>query len=480
MIRRIRQRALWMVPILVLLSAPAGATEYPPFHNLRFEEDWSEFEPAEVWYDQLKKLDVTDNIWLSIGGSSRVRLESWDDFAFSSADNDATYVAYRSFLHADVHVGDHLRVFIQGRYSNLTDRDLPGGKRDTLDVDRWDIWNTFIETNFSLGGADFMFRAGRQELQYGAERLIGPLNWSNTRRIFDGALARVTGPESRWRLDAFVTAPVIIDGDNFTFNDTDDDRFFSGVYYTRQLGNNGHGLDLYVLALNEDEDIAVADDRYTIGGRAWGPIAGNWSFEIEAAYQFGDTTIEGLSVDREEDIQAWMVTAEVTRSFPNTPWTPWATLGFDYASGDNDPDDDDNGTFDQLFPTGHAHLGFIDTIGRQNIIDARLTAGAWPIEKKLRLRADLHFFWRAEEDDGVYNAGGTLIRSPVIETEGGRILNISDDDIGRELDLTLLYKLNRNTTMLFGYSRFVAGDFVDKTGPDDDIEFAYAQIEFTF
>jgi len=42
-------------------------------------------------------------------------------------------------------------------------------------------------------------------------------------------------------------------------------------------------------------------------------------------------------------------------------------LEFDYASGDSRPGGN-VGTFNQLYPTAHSNLGYIDYIGRQNII----------------------------------------------------------------------------------------------------------------
>jgi hypothetical protein len=44
-------------------------------------------------------------------------------------------------------------------------------------------------------------------------------------------------------------------------------------------------------------------------------------------------------------------------------------LEFDYASGDGRPGGT-VGTYDQLYPSSHRFLGYIDYIGRQNILSA--------------------------------------------------------------------------------------------------------------
>ena len=82
-----------------------------------------------------------------------------------------------------------------------------------------------------------------------------------------------------------------------------------------------------------------------------------------------------------------------------------------------------------------------------------------------------HLFWRAEDRDALYNAGGAVVRA------GG--LGV-DDEVGAELDLTIKYRFDRHLTGLLGYSHFFAGDFIEESGVSDDIDFVYAQLQFTF
>lgn len=78
---------------------------------------------------------------------------------------------------------------------------------------------------------------------------------------------------------------------------------------------------------------------------------------------------------------------------------------------------------------------------------------------------------RAEDADALYNAGGGVVRAG--DTN-------ASSDIGNEIDLTFSYKFTTRLTGSLGYSHFFAGDFLADTGPDDDIDFAYAQIFFNF
>jgi hypothetical protein len=118
-------------------------------------------------------------------------------------------------------------------------------------------------------------------------------------------------------------------------------------------------LDLYRL----DADNATAafngttgrERRHTLGGRTWGKIGSTGlDVEVEGAAQFG--AVGG------RDIAASMATAIVGYTLP-VPRSPRLYLELDCASGDTRPGGD-VGTFNQLYPTAHAFLGYIDYIGR--------------------------------------------------------------------------------------------------------------------
>ncbi len=481
-----RNRLIAYSALLYVVSIGIASAQQPSYQNLRFNEDWSTVPEGESGdlFDPIKNIEISDSIQLTLGGSARYRYESWDDFGFGAMNDDA-FSLFRFYLHSDWRIGDSWRVYVEGRATTVNNRDLPGGKRAALDIDEYDLWNTFVEGQFPGSNLDVTVRVGRQELQYGAQRLISPLDWANNRRIFDGGLVRIKS-KSGWMLDAFVTAPVMIDPDEFTWNDTDHTRLFSALYYSRPLKEGKYKLDAYLLALNHIDDAPVEDDRYTVGFRLNGKLKGNWTFDTEAAIQFGErdyTARQRLPTGRfrqDEDILAWMFTAEAKYTFAEKKWKPWFVLGVDLASGDDDPKDDDNNTFSHLFPLAHAYIGFADIMARQNVIGLRTQVGAWPIAKRLRLRGDVHFLWLESEDDGLYGASGALARSHFIATPGGRIIGADESEVGTEVDLTLLYKIDRHADVLFGFSHVFAGDFIDDTGANKDISLFYTQLQYKF
>src|SRR2546426_11671281 len=71
-----------------------------------------------------------------------------------------------------------------------------------------------------------MIRAGRQDMRYGVERLIGPSDWTNVRRTFDGVRGSIG--LSGQTLDLFWVRPVIVN--NERLNEEDGNTKFAGVY----------------------------------------------------------------------------------------------------------------------------------------------------------------------------------------------------------------------------------------------------------
>jgi len=155
-------------------------------------------------------------------------------------------------------------------------------------------------------------------------------------------------------------------------------------------------------------------------------------------------------------------------TFADAPATPRLHVGFDYASGDDSNDDGDVETFNQLFPLGHAFFGYVDAVGRQNMIDLGAGVSLKPADRLTVALVD-HNFWRA--DDALYNAAGGVVRAGALG---------SSSEVGNELDLTVKYALDRHAMVLLGYSHLFAGDFIEESGPDDDIDFAYVSVQYTF
>jgi hypothetical protein len=471
-------------------GAQSAATGAPPAYTpVRWNEDYSYLKsgPKTDPFDALKYIPLGPDDWyVSLGGQYRFRYEYFNNLNFSPAtavqDEDGYYLN-RILLHADFHFGKNFRLFAQGKSSMVDDRD--GGPRP-VDADEVDIQQLFADAILPLSGKDSVtFRFGRQDLLYGAQRLISPLDWTNNRRTFEGL--KTSAALGTNTVDVFWVRPVDVDKEEL--NDGDGQTSFAGVYGTfgmpEVFKGAGTKLEAYGLALNRTNArfavnaAATApardEDRYTVGVRFSGAPK-PFDFDVEADYQFGQFGSQTIS--------AWSVAAEAGYTL-NCPAAPRLYIAFDAASGDDNDGKGNFETFNQLFPLGHAYFGYIDVIGRQNIIDLHPGVEVTPITnakyaKKVTVRTDYHLFWRQNDDDAVYNVLAGAASSPpqagVLRADSG-----SDETfIGSEIDLLINWQVDRHLLLYGGYSHFFAGDFIEDTGASRDIDFAYLALVYTF
>jgi Alginate export len=453
-------------------QAPPALAEIkrPAFQVRRFDEDWSVLRGVDLsrtddFWDRLKfiPLNGDGSVYLTLGGQVRERLEYFSQFQFGSSEPEQSdgYLLSRIMLSVDLHVTRHFRLFVEGKSSLATDRDLQGEDSNGF-VDEIDLQNAFIDATIPFGErSSLRLRGGRQELLFGAQRLVSPLDWSNVRRTFDGGSGIVKLQD--WTVTPFWASLVTVR--QYQFNEFSDAKQLFGIYATGPVPGLPIRADLYWLGVNNEtatfNDTAGRERRHTLGTRAWGQVKDiGLDFELEAAIQVGTLG--------DADVLAGMVTANVGYALP-LPVPSRVYLNFDYASGDGRAGGD-VGTFNQLYPLGHAYLGYMDYIGRQNIISPSAGISVTPL-RGLTLSATQYFFWRASDQDAVYNAAGAVLR-PGTATDARYI--------GAELDLLVNYQITRHLLGYVGYSHFFAGEFIDRSGPGRDSDFFYRAVQYTF
>src|SRR6266850_953158 len=281
-------------------------------------------------------------------------------------------------------------MFAEGRSALALDRDLAGG-RTTSYVDELDLMNGFADIMIPVGQqANVTLRGGRQELILGSQRLVGAGDFTQVPRAFEGgaAIAQIAD----WTITPFWTQAVVVD--KYRFNKSTSDLELFGAFGTGPLRVLPVNLDLYWLDANSRtatfNGTIGRERRHTLGGRVSGKIgATGLDFETEGAAQFG-TVGRG-------DIGAWMLTTVLGYTLPIQRLSPRVYLELDYASGDDKPGRN-VGTFNQLYPNAHSYLGYIDYIGRQNIVSPNAGVIISPIQG-LTLSLQQYFFWRASDHD---------------------------------------------------------------------------------
>lgn len=454
-------------------SSAAAETESPYASDLPplgFLDAWLESAPlgtraatSAVGEEDDGSIEVGEGLKLFLGGQERLRFMREDNMSLTgTTPNVNTYYLNRLFVHADLRSENGWRVYVEAIDARISSNNRPPVGIDRNDAD---LRNAFFE----ITSGDTTSRVGRTDLKYGAERLISPLDWANTRRTFDAAV--VSQDLDGDKVDVFVSKPVKVDPHN---TDHDDDSlWFSGVY-TTWLGDNGEGgVDVYALALNEQSDKFVGNkgqvgkmDLYTLGARAWHKADG-FDADFELAHQFGERA--------RDSIEAAMIAAKLGHTWTEAEYKPRIGIDFDWASGDDSPTDSNYQTFNQLFPLAHAYLGYLDLVGRQNIQDISPNASL-QLDERSTLRVAFHDFKLDEKLDALYSVGGAAtLRDPT-----GR----AGDNVGQEWDLTLSRNVKDEVgfldNLLFGYSYFTPGRFVASQRTSDRTKLLYMQATAFF
>lgn len=450
------------------LAAAGGATAAAPmrkYNNLRFKDVYRNLRevaaPDRDFFDPLKRMDLGGGWTATLGGQYRFRYESDNNRKLGATDPSSQQVMLnRLFLHADLQFANHLRLFGEFKYAGLLHNDLaPGpGSRDKPDIE-----NLFADGWLPVGQQVRMgLRLGRQELQFGKQRLVSPLDWANTRRTFDGV--RVMAKGAGWTVDGFFTRPVKVDPEEL--NTADDTKAFFGAYAGRNLGASKISAYYLVLTKNDDNPLTAGlagDYEYHTVGMGFDGKQGSFDWSTEAAYQFGDLG--------DKQIAAYMLSLSGGVTATDVGIKPRFGVGFDVASGDGNASDSTVRTFNQLFPLGHAYFGWADQVGRRNVRSTRMDLSAKP-HKRVLVKFSALQYRLAESQDALYNAGGKATRSDATGASG--------KDIGSEIDGLIKVNLGLHASLHLGIARFFPGDFLRETGPAKTHTLYYVMMPLKF
>jgi hypothetical protein len=433
-----------------LEKAVAGAHK-----NLFYDNDFSYLcDPCynDHWFgDALKRNCLGECASWDIGGQYRLRQQSENNFrgAGLTGRND-DFLLHRTRLYANVEYSDLWRVYAEMIDAESNFENFPPR---SIEVNRTDMLNLFGDYKYFTGSAgDAWARVGRQELQYGAQRLVSPLDWANTRRTFDGYKSFYKGEE--WDCDAFYTRPVAISP--YAFDNPSYDREFGGIYSTYK-GWEKETVDLYYLLYNNQID----PFHYNTFGARYLNTTGPLLVEVEGAYQSGEF--------RGNNHNAGFWVAGLGHQWNEATWKPTLWVYYDWASGD---DIIGNG-FDQLFPLAHKYLGYMDLFGRRNIKDINAQLTLQP-HKQLQLLLWYHYFRLQNANDVPYSVNMVPYNPANLP---------ASTDLGHEIDLTASWNFTPRTNVLLGYSHFFSGEYYKLTPGvpyRGDANFFYTQVTWNF
>jgi hypothetical protein len=408
--------------------------------------------------DALKLLPVAGGDWgtLDVGGQLRLRYHSEVGMGREGAANVARFqdtnndfLLSRVRLYSNWKVNDLFRVYVEGIHAEATD---DGGDYfpRVIEQNRGDFLNLFLDLQLT---DNLVARVGRQELLYGNQRLVSPLDWANTRRTFDGV--RLLYQSEDWKTDIFYTAFVPVKLDEL--DEADSDQPFYGFYSTYS-GFEKFSVDGYYLGY-DNKNVGGAPNNdfslHTTGLRLYGAM-GNWLWEFEGGPQFGRQS--GLQLDH----AAGFATAGLGRKMDDLVGGSAIWFYYDYASGESLVPGQDYNAFNQLFPLAHKYFGFIDAVQRSNIEAPNILFTSKPGPNWSFLMWYWHFM--SASDAPVPAIGNTPPQN-------------ASKDLGDELDILLKYRCGPRSDIWFGWSHFWRGAKIIGT---EDADFLYGQYTLNF
>ena len=397
--------------------------------------------------------------WICFTAGYRARFEGYEGNGFLPNHSD-------SFLLTRFRLGMLLKLERRLKvYTELQDADafFKASPRTPPYQETWDLRRAYVDFG-DIEEGHWGLRAGRQDLTFEDGRLVGTSYWRNASRGFD-AVEAVANRD--WiRATVFAASQVAIAENGLSHH---------------QSGNNLYGLDARMNRLvrnavvepflfwrvapriaTETGTVTQLDEK-TWGARFAGTIDRAWDFDFEGARQFGHTGANGK--------RGWGWLGIGGYTFENLPLKTRIFAEYDSASGVRNRTDGVNGTFDQISPNVHDHLGLADQFAWQNLKMVRTGVRVW-LRRNWIVAGAWQDAWLASAVDGFYSSAGTVV---ALDAKGQ-----SGTHIGEEFDVQASYRVDRNLELGAGFGKVLPGAFLVKTHHGSGYNYPYVLFSYNF
>lgn len=405
---------------------------------------------------------ASNRITVAFNGEVRSRTE-WDHPGSALPNDLFTYLRTRFGTRIDSDAGVHL--VLQAQDSRVL---VAEGHAAAALVEEFGLHQAFLELRGNWRAMPVVFRAGRQEIAIGNERLIGAVGWSNTGRSFDGARLTIARPGStgggeRWSASAFA-ATVEERGRHFggSVNAPQSDHMLAGVTASKLAPFASRVEVTAFYDAGGSYRKFVSANRFTLDSRFRTSDVKRFAVEVEAAVQTGTQRDEIDSTRiHAQSISAGLAAVRVGH-FSTPSRRRSFVVGADLLSGDASPHDNRYGSFSTMYASNHSFYGLMDAIGdpatttrERGLLDI-VAAGTLAIGSRTNARAEAHRFALAS---------GT------------------DRDLGWEVDVLAPVRILPTTTLDLGFSVFRAGAAASSIGLGKEgtvRDWAFAQLRVAF
>lgn len=471
---RLNETVVCLLTLLVIGPAPGlsnddagpleGQIAVPPSYKvLRFDENYFHLSNPDSrldLFDEVKYIPLrsgNSSWYLTLGGEIRERFEAIDNPDFGVDVAHDSYWLQRVTLFADVHLGPHVRLFVEAISGLIAGENEPSPPPQD---DPIDLQFAFVElVPYAKANESLTLRIGRFGMSLGSGRLVATRASPNIPFKFDGA--EILYRRAGWETTAFVCRPA--KEDPAQFDSTDTDVAFWGVYATHSFDEKRKsGLDVYYLGIEREHGSYASgtghEHRHSFGVRLFGAKE-EWDWNAEAVVQAGRFG--------QDDILAWTGSLDCGYTWSSSG-RPRAGLKVDMASGDRHLNDGRQGTFDALFFKS-GYFNDASLIRPANIIDVHPNV-AVNLTKSISINGGVDVFWRYSNNDAVYGPPGS-VSLPALRNQSSYV--------GAAVDLNLQWQLQRHVTVLASYVHFFTGTYVHSAG-GSDVNYVSTTVSFLF
>ena len=432
---------------------------------------------------QAKKINDVLPERFSLTVAHRARYEFLSDEFRRGTTGDREIAVLRTLVDGRVRLVDELGPFdglyLGGEFQDsraVVNGDTP---LNTTIVNSVELLRAYLELHDDdFMGGKLMAQAGRITMDLGSRRFVSRNRYRNTINGFTGVDLHWES-ESGATLRGFWTMPQRrrstrqdkLRDNEVQVDKADLDLQFWGVAASANFDGLGKG-EVFMLGLHERDEKGRSTRRrqlYTPGFRLYRkPATGKFDYTIETAVQVGRSRA-GSSGGRLDHL-AHFHHLEIGYRF-DAPWSPRLVLQYDYASGDDDPNDSNNNRFDTLFGArrfDYGPTGIYGPIARSNVHTPGLRLQVKP-GKRVTSFVALRSFWLADKRDGWTTSRGLR------DTTGS-----SGDYLGTQIEIRIRWNvLPGNLKLETGYAHLFDGEFIDnvpQSSKPGDLSYVYAQI----
>jgi len=391
---------------------------------------------------------------IEISGQARVRGESKTNGDYNStlADRNA-FTASRFRLNFTARPTDSKgSVFFQPQFTKIwgqnkvapvdggatTSVQSSGALNDTV----LDVHQAYIDYSIL---SKLSLRAGRQDLSFGDQLIVGGVDWHNVGRSFDAGMLTYKIDEN-YKAQFF--SGKLVDQNITTSSNGDFD--FLGLYFSSENLSFAKNLDFYVLD-KADHRGTSDSDIYIFGTRIKSKIN---AFD----YRFESTFQNGRVVSNKKRHGEYQYDLELGYQIVALK----SRLALEYFDSTKD--------YDQVMPTAHKWLGYADQFSRRNIRGYAFHIQSNVVES-VTLKVDYQLFERHNTEFGAYDFSGTSLGTV------GTSKKIAD-----ELDFSVDYAVDQNLSLTAGHSIVMPKKYITDQNAQskDNTSWSYLQMLVKF